>query len=109
MELAGDALHFNGIKLGPAAIAPGLASAQLLYRAQDVGISAVDGRPRLNAIFSEAAPIAGQTMVTAMVGALRITGMAEGYFTARPGDAIEMSLLGGPDAVFTTEGQRISG
>jgi iron(III) transport system ATP-binding protein len=84
-----------------------MTDAQLLYRAQDIGIGAVAGRPSLDATFSEAAPIAGQTMVTAMVGDMRVTGMAEGYFSARPGDPIVLALLRDPDAVFTTDGERV--
>ncbi|HTN60594.1 MAG TPA: ABC transporter ATP-binding protein [Devosia sp.] len=107
VTLVDGALHYKDIRLADAAIAPGMTEAQLLYRAQDIGIGAVAGRPSLDATFSEAAPIAGQTMVTAMVGDMRVTGMAEGYFSARPGDPIVLALLRDPDAVFTTDGERV--
>ncbi len=103
-----DALMYGALGLAPAALAPGLETAQLLYRAQDVGIGRVPGRPVLRAVFSEAAPIAGQTMVTAMVGAMRVTGMVEGYFSASPGDPIELTFLRDPDAVFTSGGERVA-
>lgn len=80
---------------------------ELLYRAQDVAIGAVDGRPQLSGTFTEAAPIAGQTMVTALVGDMRVTGMAEGYFTATPGTEVTLSLLREPDGIFNQAGRRI--
>lgn len=82
-------------------------AAQLLYRAQDVGIGAVEGRPQITGTFTEAAPIAGQSMVTALVGDMRITGMADGYFSAVPGAEITLSLLREPDGIFNDTGQRI--
>ncbi len=103
----GDMLAFGDLPLAPAALAGAHGEAQLLYRAQDIAVGAVEGKPKLVASFAEAAPIAGQTMVTATVGDLRITAMAEGYFTAAPGDRIELAFVREPDAVFTAEGQRI--
>ena len=61
----------------------------------------------LAARFAEAAPIAGRTMVTAMVGDLRVTAMADGYFTATPGETIPLSFIRTPDAVFAATGERI--
>lgn len=81
---------------------------QLLYRAQDVTVGAVDGKPTLSGKFAEAAPIAGQSMVTAIVDEMRITGMVDGYFTAPPGSDITLSLLGEPDGIFDSAGRRIS-
>ncbi|MNW16044.1 hypothetical protein D3C71_2147580 [compost metagenome] len=66
------------------------------------------GKPSVTARFAEAAPIAGRTMVTAMLGELRITGMAEGYFSAMPGDAVTLSFIRTPDAVFAVGGERIN-
>ncbi|MCW5710868.1 ABC transporter ATP-binding protein [Shinella sp.] len=103
----GDALLFNDLALAPAALAGGRAEAQLLYRAEDVGVGVVAGMPSLTARFAEAAPIAGRTMVTAMIGELRITGMADGYFTATPGEPIPLSFIRTPDAVFAATGERI--
>ncbi|MEX2374623.1 MAG: ABC transporter ATP-binding protein, partial [Dehalococcoidia bacterium] len=80
---------------------------ELLYRAQDVAIGAVDGRPQITGKFAEAAPIAGQSMVTAVVDDMRITGLVEGYFSAVPGSEITMSLLSEPDGIFNEAGQRI--
>jgi len=104
----GTDLMYGDLRLADAAMAPNLDSAQLLFRAQDIGIGAVAGRPSLAATFSEAAPIAGQTMVTAMIGDVRLTGMVDGYFHAMPGDPITLSFLRDPDAVFTTGGERVA-
>ncbi len=104
----GDAWMYGETRLAGADLAPGAEAAYLLYRAQDVAIGRRDGRPSLTGMLSEAAPIAGQTMVTAMVGDLRITGMVDGYFPGRPGDTIEFSLMHGPDAVFGPNGQRLN-
>jgi len=90
-----------------AALAGGRDEVQLLYRAEEVGVGAVPGAPTLTARFAEAAPIAGRTMVTAMVGDLRITGMADGYFSATPGEPVALSFIRTPDAVFATTGERI--
>lgn len=83
------------------------AKVELLYRAQDIGIGAIPGRPQLTGKFTEAAPIAGQSMVTAMVGHMRVTGMVEGYFAAVPGEEITLSLLREPDGIFNEAGRRI--
>lgn len=80
---------------------------ELLYRAQDVAIGAIDGRPQISGKFTEAAPIAGQSMVTALVGDMRVTGMTDGYFSAVPGSDITLSLLREPDGIFNEAGQRI--
>ncbi|KAA0971846.1 ABC transporter ATP-binding protein [Aureimonas fodinaquatilis] len=82
-------------------------SVKLLYRAQDIGVGAIEGRPQIFGKFAEAAPIAGQSMVTAIVGDMRVTGMTDGYFTAVPGSDITMSLLREPDGIFNEAGQRI--
>ncbi|QDZ12609.1 ABC transporter ATP-binding protein [Devosia ginsengisoli] len=108
VEKRGDSLAFGDLPLADAALAPGLTTAQLLYRAQDIGVGVVEGRPSIAATFSEAAPIAGQTMVTAMVGDLRFTGLVDGYFQAAPGDAIQLSFLRDPDAIFTSGGERVA-
>src|SRR5690554_1995397 len=50
-------------------------SVELLYRAQDIAVGATEGRPQITGKFTEAAPIAGQSMVTALVGDMRVTGM----------------------------------
>jgi iron(III) transport system ATP-binding protein len=48
VRLKGDALFFNDLALAPAALAGGRAEAQLLYRAEDVGVGVVAGMPSLN-------------------------------------------------------------
>ena len=104
----GNDFVFEGVALHSASATPGLETAHLLYRAQDIGVGAREGRPVLNAIFSEAAPIAGQTMVTATVGDLRLTGLVDGYFQAAVGDPIQLSVLREPDAIFTPGGERFA-
>ena len=103
----GENLVFGELALAPATLAGGRDTVQLLYRAEDVAVGVVPGKPSLTARFAEAAPIAGRTMVTAMVGDLRVTGMADGYFTATPGDPIPLSFIRTPDAVFAATGERI--
>ncbi|MBZ7924515.1 ABC transporter ATP-binding protein [Ensifer adhaerens] len=102
-----DRLHFGELALAPASLAAGHDAAQLLYRAEDVSVGSIAGAPSLTARFAEAAPIAGRTMVTAMVGDLRVTAMADGYFTATPGEALPLSFIRTPDAVFAATGERI--
>ncbi|THF55082.1 ABC transporter ATP-binding protein [Ollibium composti] len=102
-----DMLTFGDVPLAPAGIAGAQTEVQLLYRAQDIAVGALNGKPKLVAKFAEAAPIAGQTMVTAMVGDLRITAMADGYFTASPGETVDLTFIRTPDAVFTAAGERI--
>lgn len=104
----GDALAFNGTNLVGAHIAPGHAQAQLLYRAQDISVGAREGRPVVKAIYAESAPIAGQSMVTCLIGDLRLTVMVDGFYRADPGAEIELCFLRDPDAVFNTDGLRIS-
>ena len=107
VKRSADVLAFGDVPLAPAGIAGGQEEAQLLYRAQDIVVGSVDGKPKLIAKFAEAAPIAGQTMVTAMVGDLRVTAMADGYFTASPGAPVDLTFIRSPDAVFTPAGERI--
>jgi iron(III) transport system ATP-binding protein len=105
----GEVLVCDGVAFAPAELAPGLEAAQLLYRAQDVALGTMEGCPSLVAKFSEAAPIAGQTMVTAMHGDLRLTAMVAGYFTALPGEPVTFSFRRVPEAVFDHAGQRVAG
>jgi iron(III) transport system ATP-binding protein len=103
----GENLVFGETALAPASFAAGRDAVQLLYRAEDVGVGVVPGVPTLVARFAEAAPIAGRTMVTATIDDLRVTGMAEGYFSATPGESVALSFIRTPDAVFATTGERI--
>lgn len=98
---------FAGTAIAEAQIAPGLDEAQLLYRAEDVVVGKVPDTPTIVARFAEAAPIAGQTMVTAMIDGLRVTAMAQGYFSSVPGEPVTLSFMNNPDAVFSREGTRI--
>ncbi|MGD9481222.1 ABC transporter ATP-binding protein [Shinella sp. G-2] len=107
VQRVGENLVFGETVLAPAALAAGQEAVQLLYRAEDVGVGAVAGMPTLTARFAEAAPIAGRTMVTALAGDQRITAMADGYFTAMPGEPITLSFIRTPDAVFAATGERI--
>ncbi|WP_336814701.1 ABC transporter ATP-binding protein [Bosea sp. MMO-172] len=102
-----DRFVFADVALAPAAFAAGHERVQLLYRAQDIAVGRVGDGHQLVGRFAEAAPIAGQSMVTVMVGDLRLTGMAEGFFTATPGDEVGLSFSSTPDAAFTMEGERI--
>jgi iron(III) transport system ATP-binding protein len=108
VERVGDRMMYGDVCLASADRAGGLEQGQLLYRAQDIVLGRVDGRPTVNAVFSEAAPIAGQTMITALLGDMRVTGMADGYFFAHPGEPIELSFIRDADAIFNTAGERVS-
>lgn len=108
VEARGDALCHADVALAPAAMAAGRAGAQLLYRAQDITVGRHEGCPVMAATYAESSPIAGQSMVTCLVGDLRITAMVDGFFRATPGARIEISFLRAPDAVFDDNGERIS-
>ena len=103
----GENLVFGETVLAPSSLAAGRDAVQLLYRAEDVGVGVVPGVPTLVARFAEAAPIAGRTMVTATIDDLRVTGMADGYFSATPGEPVALSFIRTPDAVFAATGERI--
>jgi iron(III) transport system ATP-binding protein len=104
----GATFEFEGVALAPAGMARGLQSVQLLYRAQDVTVGRRDGRPSLKARYAESAPIAGQSMVTGLIGNLRVTAMVDGFFRAEPGAEIDICFLRDPDAVFDGEGRRVA-
>lgn len=104
----GDAFTFNAVELASAGIAPNLNTAQLLYRAQDITVGKKDGRPSVKALYAESAPIAGQSMVTCLIGDLRLTAIVDGYFREEPGAEVELCFLRDPDAVFDTDGRRVS-
>ncbi|WP_323014990.1 ABC transporter ATP-binding protein [Devosia sp.] len=103
----GNEFWFDGQRIATAPAGMADTQVELLYRAQDIGIGAIEGRPQFTGKFTEAAPIAGQSMVTALVGSMRVTGMVDGYFTAIPGDDITLSLLREPDGIFNQAGRRI--
>ncbi len=103
----GDRLVHDGVALAPAELARGRDEVQLFYRAEQVSMTPSAGSPVISAEFSEAAPIAGRVMVTAVAGEQRLSGLVNDYPAARPGDRIELALNGAPDAVFATSGERI--
>ncbi|PWK64993.1 ABC transporter ATP-binding protein [Aminobacter sp. AP02] len=105
---SGDGLVYEGLRLADASRAEAREDAQLLYRAHDLMVGEVPGRPAITARFEEAAPIAGRTMVTAFSGGRRLTAMADGYFRAAIGDPIRLSFLNEPSAVFAMTGERIN-
>ncbi len=103
----GDSLVHGDVPLAPAALAQGRDAAQLFYRPEQIGLGRAEGRPVLRAEFAEAAPMAGRVMVTAATGGLRLSAIVDQFPDARPGDPIEFSLSGAPDAVFAMTGERI--
>ncbi len=105
---SGDGLVYDGLRLADASRAEARDGVQLLYRAHDLMVGNIEGRPTISARFEEAAPIAGRTMVTAFSGGQRLTAMADGYFRAAIGDQISLSFVNGPSAVFAMSGERIS-
>ncbi|MBK1864964.1 ABC transporter ATP-binding protein [Aestuariivirga sp. YIM B02566] len=100
-------LRFGNLVLAAAAQAGQHEKAQLLYRAHDILVGEQKGKPVISAIFDEAAPIAGRTMVTALFEGKRITAMADGYFRAQPGERIPLTFIEPPSAVFAMSGERI--
>jgi iron(III) transport system ATP-binding protein len=104
----GEDFVFNCVNLAPTAIAPDLDTAQLLYRAQDITVGRRDGRPTVKATYAESAPIAGQSMVTCLIGDLRVTAIVDGFFRAEPGAEIDLCFLRDPDAVFDADGRRVT-
>ncbi len=108
VKRSGADFQFEGTPLAPASMAPGQETALLLFRAQDITVGARQGRPSLKAVYSESAPIAGQSMVTCLIGDLRVTAMVDGLFRAEPGSEIDLCFLRDPDAVFDQEGRRVT-
>lgn len=109
VERVGDHWVSGGVKFGDGALAPGETRAHFLYRAEALSLGEAPGRPSLNAQFSEAAPIAGQIMVTATHGDLRLTAMVPAGVTALPGDAVTLSFPPQPEAIFAADGRRLTG
>ncbi len=104
----GDHFRLGDVRLASGHEARGRQQVQLLYRAHDILVGEAAGRPGVFAVFDEAAPIAGRTMVTAFLDGLRVTAMADGYFRARPGERIPLTFVAPPGAVFAMTGERIS-
>src|SRR3546814_5495671 len=108
----GDWLVHGEVPLAPASLARGRDEVQLCYRVEQLTTvphegALHEGAPVLKAEFSEAAPMAGRMMVTATVGSIRISAIAEDRPGVTPGDPIEVAVLGAPDAVFAMNGKRI--
>ena len=102
-----DMLVHEGVPLAPAALAQGRDEVLLFYRAEQISTAKTAGRPAIRAEFSEAAPMAGRVMVTALLGPIRLSAITEDMPDARPGDGIDLTLSGTPDAVFALSGERI--
>lgn len=83
-------------------------SVQLLYRAEDIAVGALSGRPALAVTVDEAAPMAGRTMLTARAGELRIAAIVDVADTPRHGDQLVLSLPAAPAALYRLDGERIS-
>jgi iron(III) transport system ATP-binding protein len=109
VKRSGDALFFENTALTVSAHAGGRDKVQLLYRAQDIAIGKIDQRPQLLGTFMESAPIDARSIVSFLVGNVRLTALAEGLFRATPGEQVPLSLNNNPTAVFTNEGVRIFG
>jgi iron(III) transport system ATP-binding protein len=103
----GERYEAQGVALCPAA--PGDPErAQLLYRAEDIAIGAIPGRPVLKAQVDEAAPMAGRVMVMARADDLRLAAVVDSATMPRHGDTIELSLPAAPAARYAPDGERIS-
>jgi iron(III) transport system ATP-binding protein len=102
----GTRLWHGDLDLAASSAAPGLDAAQLLYRAQDLTVGRREGKPSVQVLFSEAAPIAGQTMVVGLLGDIRLTAMVRGHFSALPGDLVDFTFVNAPEAAFTPAGER---
>lgn len=109
VERQGDHWVADGVRFGNGALASGETRAYFLYRAERLALGEAPGRPSLVAQFSEAAPIAGQIMVTATRGNLRLTAIVPGHAAAMPGDSVTLSFPQQPEAIFAADGRRLAG
>lgn len=98
---------YDQIKISPADSILGLKQADLMFRPSDITVGKVEGRPTISAVYAESAPIAGQSMVTAMINDMRITAIVDGFYKAEPGETIELSFLRPAEAVFNKDGNRV--
>lgn len=99
-------MHDN-VALAAAELAGGRDEVLLFYRAEQVSLSRGDDKQLIMAEFSEAAPIAGRVMITAIIGKQRVSGLVADYPLLRAGDRVGLAFNGPPDAVFATSGERI--
>jgi iron(III) transport system ATP-binding protein len=80
---------------------------QLLYRAEDLQLGDRVGRPSLAALVEEAAPLAGRLMLTARIGATRLTAVVEPDSQPQHGDVVTLSFPTAPAAIFAMTGERV--
>jgi iron(III) transport system ATP-binding protein len=106
-ELGEGGYVFAGVRLTGAATGQGAPSVQLLYRAQDIALGAVAGRPVLKGVVEEAAPMAGRVMMTVRVGDARLTAVVDTVRVPVHGEAVDLSLPAEPAAAFGLDGRRI--
>jgi iron(III) transport system ATP-binding protein len=96
---------FAGVRLGPS---QGNGSAQLMYRAERIGIASHDREDVVRAEVVESVPLAGRTMVTALAGETRLTAVIDQAHRFAIGEPIGILLPSDPDGVFDEKGFRRS-
>ncbi len=96
---------FAGVRLGPSQDA---GSAQLMYRAERLGVTDHGAENAVRAEVVESVPLAGRTMVTALVGETRLTAVIDRMHRFAIGEPIGIRLPSEPDGVFDEKGIRRS-
>ena len=101
--------RFAGVRMAPAQ--PGHASAQLLYRAQDLQLHAERPRELLRlcvaATLIESAPMAGNYVCTLLIEGARISVVVAQPPPLRTGETAFVEFPASPGAIFDAHGQRV--
>ncbi|MDF2809587.1 MAG: putrescine transport ATP-binding protein PotA [Microvirga sp.] len=92
---------FGGVRLGPS---QGAGSAQLMYRAERLGVTSHDQQDAVPVEVLEAVPLAGRTMVTALACETRLTAVIDQARRFTIGEVIGIRLPSEPDGVFDERG-----
>jgi len=102
---ADDSWFLGGVRLGPS---QGNGPAQLMYRAEHIGIASHDREDVVQAEVVESVPLAGRTMVTVLAGETRLTAVIDQEHRFTIGEPIGLRLPSDPDGVFDEKGFRRS-
>jgi iron(III) transport system ATP-binding protein len=93
----------------PVSLAAGLpGDASVMYRPEDLGVSAVPSEKSLAFDFAEASPVAGRVMITGTNSGRRLTAVVDRAPAFTIGDRVHFTLPGAPAAVFSGAGERLS-
>ncbi|MGL5116410.1 MAG: ABC transporter ATP-binding protein, partial [Beijerinckiaceae bacterium] len=106
-ERTANGYMFDGTVLAGLEIGDGAEKLQLLYRAEDIVLGALWQRLFITATVEEAAPLAGQVMITARAGKARLTAVVAADTVPAHGERISLSLPAKPAAVFAMDGRKL--